>query len=75
MSEMEQDARDLLYKTLMTLSVGALWMLVNMCIGLFAGWFFFESTPTPGNYICYAFSVISLIAMLRYFYKLWTRKA
>ncbi|WP_290794285.1 hypothetical protein [Flavihumibacter sp. UBA7668] len=71
MSEMEKDARDLLYKTLMTLSIGALWMLLNMTIGIYAGWFFFENSPKLGNYICYVFFLGSLAWVLRYFYKLW----
>ena len=74
MSGMEDDARELLYKTLMTLSIGALWMLVNMTIGLYAGWFFFEGNPKAGNYICYVFAIGSFIWMIRYFYKLWFAK-
>ncbi|MBL7768355.1 MAG: hypothetical protein JNK20_05260 [Flavipsychrobacter sp.] len=74
MSEMEQDARELLYKTLMTLSVGALWMLLNMTIGLYAGWFFFEESPKAGNYICYIFALGSFLWMIRYFYKMWSTK-
>lgn len=73
MSEMEKDARDLLYKTLMTIVVGSLWMLVNMTVGLYFGWYFFSERPSTGNYICYAFSLITLAALLRYYYKLWTR--
>ncbi len=72
---MEQDARDLLYKTLMTLSVGAEWMLINTAIGLYFGWFLFDTRPTLGNYIAYAFFLLSLAAMIRYFYKMWTKKS
>ena len=73
MSEMEKDARDLLTRTLMTVSVGALWMLTNVTLGLWFGWFFFADTPTLGNYIFYAFFLISLIALIRYFIKLWSK--
>ncbi|ULQ52233.1 hypothetical protein [Flavihumibacter fluvii] len=74
MSEMEDDARELLRRTLMTVSVGALWMLVNSTLGLMFGWFFFESRPTPGNYLFYTWFIGSLAAMVWYFIKTWSKK-
>ena len=54
MSDMEDDARDLLVRTLMTVSLGSLWLLINSTFGLMFGWFFFDVVPTLGNYIFYA---------------------
>ena len=74
MSEMENDARDLLVRTLLTVSVGSLWLLINSTLGLMFGWFFFLHRPTLGNYIFYSWFVLSLAAMVWYFTRLWSKK-
>lgn len=73
MSEMEEDARELLRRTLMTVSVGSLWLLVNSTLGLMFGWFFFEGRPAAGNYLFYGWFIFSLGAMIRYFIKTWRK--
>jgi hypothetical protein len=74
MSEMENDARDLLVRTLMTVSVGSLWLLINSTMGLMFGWFFFDKVPTTGNYLFYAWFLISLVFIIWYFIRLWSKK-
>jgi hypothetical protein len=74
MSEMEGDARELLRRTLMTVSVGSLWLLVNSTLGIMFGWFFFETKPTLGNYLFYAWFLFSLFFMVRYFIKTWRKR-
>lgn len=74
MSEMEDDAKELLRRTLMTVSVGSLWLLINSTLGLMFGWFFFERKPTLGNYLFYAWFLFSMAAMIRYFIKTWRNK-
>jgi hypothetical protein len=74
MSEMEPDARDLLRRTLMTVSVGSLWLLVNSTLGLMFGWFFFDHSPTLGNYLFYAWFLASLAGLIWYFTRLWRKK-
>jgi len=74
MSEMENNARDLLTRTLTTISVGALWMLINSTLGLMFGLFFFENKPTLGNYIFYFWFVLSLGGMIWFFIRLWKKK-
>lgn len=74
MSEMEGDARELLRRTLMTVSVGSLWLLVNSTLGIMFGLFFFETKPTLGNYLFYAWFLFSLFAMVRYFIKTWRKR-
>lgn len=71
---MEQDARDLLKRVLITVSLGCLWLLVNSTFGLMFGWFFFEHFPKLGNYIFYGWFVISLFFLIRYFIKIWSKK-
>jgi hypothetical protein len=74
MSEMEGDARELLRRTLMTVSVGSLWLLINSTLGIMFGWFFFETKPTLGNYLFYAWFLFSLFFMVRYFIKTWRKR-
>lgn len=74
MSEMEQDARELLYRTLMTVSVGALWLLINSTFGLMFGWFFFAGRPSLGNYIFYTWFLVSGFFLVRYFIRLWKNR-
>ena len=71
MSAMEEDAKELLRRTLMTVSVGSLWLLVNSTFGLMFGWFFFDKRPTLGNYIFYVWFLLSLGGIIWYFIKTW----
>lgn len=74
MSHMEEDARDLLKRTLMTVSLGSLWLLINSTLGLMLGGFFFEGRPGIWNYLFYAWFLLSLGALIWYFIKIWKRK-
>lgn len=71
MSSMEDDARELLRRTLMTVSVGSLWLLVNSTLGIMFGWFFFDNKPTLGNYLFYLWFLLSLGGIIWYFIKTW----
>lgn len=71
---MEEDARDLLKRTLMTVSLGSLWLLVNSTLGLMLGGFAFDGKPGTWNYIFYGWFMLSLVALVWYFRKIWKRK-
>lgn len=71
MGLMEDDAARLLTKVLKTLSAALAWMLINTTTGIFFGWMFFSSSPSAGNYIFYAWMLLSLAALIWYFYKIW----
>lgn len=75
MSTMEDDARDFLKKVVKTMSAALLWLLINVTVGIYNGWMFFENRPTIGNYIFYVWMVCSLIVMLIYFKRIWGRPA
>ena len=68
---MEPDVRAFLIKIVQSLSMGVLWLLINMSIGIYYGFAFFEGSPTLGNYIYYAGFLISLAALLIYLRKKW----
>ncbi len=73
MSEMEKDARQLLSRTLRTISLVVLWLLVNSTLGIMMGWFFFYRVPQTGNYIFYAWFLLSGFFLFRYIFRLWNK--
>ena len=68
---MEPDVRAFLLKVAQSISMGALWLLINMSIGIYFGYAFFEGSPTLGNYIYYAAFLISLVFLISYLRKKW----
>jgi hypothetical protein len=68
---MEPDVKAFLIKIVQSLSMGLLWLLVNMSIGIYYGFAFFEGSPTLGNYIYYGWFLISLTALVIYLRKKW----
>ncbi|GAO42812.1 hypothetical protein [Flavihumibacter petaseus] len=74
MSNMEQDAKDLLSRTILTISVGSLWLLINSTFGLGFGWFFFDRRPTLGNYIFYVWFLVTGVFLVLFFIRIWKKK-
>ncbi len=68
---MEPDVRLFLLTILNTISMGMVWLLVNMTIGIYYGFAFFDDKPTLGNYIYGAFFLVSLVLLIRYLKKKW----
>ncbi|MEO6722292.1 MAG: hypothetical protein ABIN67_18130 [Ferruginibacter sp.] len=68
---MEPDVKAFLIKIVQSLSMGLLWLLVNMSIGIYYGFAFFEGSPTLGNYIYYTGFLISLAGLLFSLRKKW----
>ncbi|UAY51952.1 hypothetical protein [Ferruginibacter albus] len=71
---MEPEVKEFLLRIIQTLSMGMLWLLVNMTIGIYFNWAFYEDKPSLANYIFYAWFLISLGLLLFYFYKKWKGK-
>jgi len=71
---MEPEMSEFLIRIVHTISMGLVWMLVNMTIGIYLGFAFFETKPSLGNYLFYAFFLISLGFLIRYFIKKWKGK-
>ena len=71
MSNMEDETREFLVKIATSISVALLWMLINSTIGIAFNLAFFENRPGVGNYIFYAWFIVSLIALIFYFRKKW----
>ncbi|CAN5489477.1 hypothetical protein BH11BAC3_BH11BAC3_24570 [soil metagenome] len=68
---MEPDIRAFLIRIVQSISMGILWLLVNMSIGIYFGFAFFEGSPTLGNYIYYVAFLVSLFFLLRYLRRKW----
>ncbi len=71
MSEMEPEARDFLKRVMQTVSVGLLFLLMHMTVGIYFNWAFFENTPRIGNIIYYIIFITSLSALIYFYYRLW----
>jgi len=71
MSEMEPEIKSFLSKISTSLSVGLLWLLINTTIGIGFNFAFFEDKPTIGNYIFYAWFLISLYLLIVFYRKKW----
>ena len=71
MSEMEPEVKSFLTKISTSLSVGLLWLLINTTIGIGFNFAFFEDKPSIGNYIFYAWFLISLYLLIVFYRKKW----
>ena len=68
---MEPDVRDFLVKIVQSISMGLVWLLINMSIGIYYGFAFFEDTPSWGNYVYYVACLTSLVMLIMYLRKKW----
>ncbi len=68
---MEPDVREFLVKIVQSISMGLLWLLINMTIGIYHGFAFFEDGPSMGNWIYYVFFIGSGILLFIYLKKKW----
>ena len=67
----EDETREFLIRILQTVSIVLLWMMVNVFIGIYKGYAFFEDKPGWANYIYYAFLVISFLFLLFHLKRKW----
>jgi hypothetical protein len=59
-SGFEPEVQDFLRRIVLSIVLGVIWLVVNMTIGIFFEWMFFEGRPTMGNYIYYTFFLVTL---------------
>jgi hypothetical protein len=71
---MEPDVREFLVRIMQTISMSIVWLLVNMTLGIYFDFAFFENKPSSGNYLFYLWFIISFILLLRYFRNKWKGK-
>lgn len=68
---MEPKVIQYLKRIIKTIGMGLLWMIVNAKIGIANNYAFYEIKPSIANIVFYVWLVISLGALLFYFYKIW----
>jgi hypothetical protein len=68
---MEPEVRAFFVRILSSLTMGLIWMIVNMWAGIYLGWMFFEGSMKTGNIVFYAFMVISFAALIWYYVRTW----
>jgi hypothetical protein len=71
---MEPDMRDFLIRVAQTISMGLLWLLLNMTLGIYFNLGFFDNKPSVLNCGYYCFFLISLGLLIFYFVKKWKGK-
>lgn len=67
----EQKVIRFLMRIVRTLSVGLLWMLLQVVGGIMTGYAFIEDRFTWKNGVYYVAFLLSLGALIYYYYKLW----
>jgi type IV secretory pathway VirB2 component (pilin) len=74
MSMMEPEVKDFLKKIVQSVFTGLLWMMINMIAGIYFGWMFIYDKISVGNIIFYVFLIVSLLWLIRFYYRTWKNK-
>ena len=68
---MENETRDFLVLIANTISIVLLWMMINVFIGIYFEYGFFEGAPDWKNISYYIFFIISLFFLIKHLKKKW----
>ncbi len=68
---MEDETRLFLIRIMQTVSIVLLWMMVNVFIGIYKGFAFFEEAPDWSNYLYYALLLVSFIFLIVHLKRKW----
>ena len=68
---MESETKDFLIRIMQTISLVLLWMLVNVFIGIYKNYAFFEDHPNWTNCLYYAFFLITLVLLIVHLVRKW----
>lgn len=68
---MEPEVREFLVKIMQSISMGLVWLLINMTVGIYYGYAFFEVSPSAANFIYYAGCLGSFILLILYLRRKW----
>ncbi len=74
MSEgMEPDVKKYLLKVLNSLSFGALWLIINIWLGIYLGFGITNGRFNFSNILYYAWFALSLCLLIWYYYSKWKK--
>ena len=68
---MEDETRDFLVRIMQTISIVLLWMMINVFIGIYKNYSFFEDRTDWTNYVYYVFLVFSFIILIIHLKRKW----
>ena len=68
---MDDDSKDFLVRIVHTISMIVLWMMVNIYVGVYKNYAFFEGSPNWTNLLYYAVFLITLALLIRYIIRKW----
>lgn len=68
---MEPDVKEFLIRIMQTISMALLWLLINMSVGIYYGFAFFEQHASIWNYFFYLWFLLSFGSLIFYFRKKW----
>jgi hypothetical protein len=74
MSNMEPEVRDFLRRIAWSVGLVLLYLIMTMTIGIYGAWFFFYDHPRTGNYIFYAWTLLSGAGVVFAMARLWKKK-
>ncbi|MBC7508764.1 MAG: hypothetical protein H7320_08455 [Ferruginibacter sp.] len=68
---MEPDVTAFLLRIVQTISMAIVWLLINMSVGIYFGFAFFDDAPSLGNYVFYVWFIASFVLLILYLKKKW----
>ena len=68
---MEPEVKAFLLLIIQTISMGIVWLLINMTVGIYFNLGFFEGSPSLWNILYYIFFLVSLMLLIMYLRKKW----
>jgi membrane protein DedA with SNARE-associated domain len=70
---MEPGVKEFLQRLVLSIFTALLWMLINSTAGIMFGHAFIEHKLSVGNIIFYAWFLTSLVFLIRFYYRLWSK--
>ncbi|MEI7736000.1 MAG: hypothetical protein WCI49_11065 [Ferruginibacter sp.] len=68
---MEEDAIEFLIKIVNTIAAIALCMMLNISLGIYFNFAFFDTAPNWKNILYYVFFIVSMVLLVKYLYRKW----
>jgi hypothetical protein len=68
---MEPEVKAFLLRIVQSLSMTMVWLLINMTVGIYFNFAFFDDKPTISNYVYGVFLIASFILLIIYLKRKW----
>jgi hypothetical protein len=69
----DPEVRKFFHKIISSFSFGLLWMMSAVTAGLYFGLAYRRDVPVIAVILFYVFAVLTLLLLLRYYYRLWRK--